>query len=314
MADKTSKTENAEIEEAEETPKPTCGIVMPIAAMENYTADHWSDIKQILLDVIESAGFTGSLVSDAEETSIIQKTIVQNVYNNDVVICDISGKNPNVMFELGMRLAFDKATIVIKDFDTGFSFDTSPIEHLLYPRDLRFQSILDFKDKLKSKILATYKKSKSDPSYSTFLKSFGEFKVAHLESKEVSADEFIIESLKELKSEIKRLSKTDDNRIALRSSPVARQSRLPRNDDFDSVKLAIITIGLEDSAIRLNEIVNAIRMLGSSVTIREESATEDGAVISAKFDPPIPKSDWRFVVNHINEKGIQISWKLISDT
>jgi len=203
MAEKTSKKETAE---KAETEKPTCGIVMPISAMDTYTAEHWTDIKNILLDVIESAGFTGSLVSDSEETSVIQKTIVQNVYNNDIVICDISGKNANVMFELGLRLAFDKATIVIKDFDTGFSFDTSPIEHLLYPRDLRFQAIIEFKEKLKAKILATYKKSKSDPNYSTFLKSFGEFKIAHLESKEVSADEFIINELKEIKNTVQKLS------------------------------------------------------------------------------------------------------------
>jgi hypothetical protein len=34
-------------------------------------------------------------------------------------------KNPNVMFELGMRLAFDKPAIIIKDNRTNYSFDTA---------------------------------------------------------------------------------------------------------------------------------------------------------------------------------------------
>jgi hypothetical protein len=62
------------------------------------------------------------------------------------VIGDVSCKNPNVMFELGMRLAFDKPTIIIKDDQTSYSFDISPIQNLEYPRDLRFNKIIDFKE------------------------------------------------------------------------------------------------------------------------------------------------------------------------
>jgi hypothetical protein len=201
---KAEQKENGKVE-LPDTPKPTCNIIMPISAFEDYSEGHWSDMHAILRDVIESAGFTGDLVSNADETNIIHKTIVQNTYNSDVVICDVSGKNANVMFELGLRLGFDKAIIIIKDEITTFSFDTSPIEHLIYPRDLHFHKIVDFKEKLRNKIAATYKKSKSDPNFSPYLKSFGEFKIAHLESKEVSSDEFIIESLKELKNGINSL-------------------------------------------------------------------------------------------------------------
>ncbi|WP_353118770.1 hypothetical protein [Myroides odoratus] len=55
---------------------------------------------------------------------------MNNIYNDEIVVCDVSSKNPNVMFELGLRLAFDKPTIIIKDEKTGYSFDTGVIEHL----------------------------------------------------------------------------------------------------------------------------------------------------------------------------------------
>ncbi len=161
---------------------------------------HWADVKAILTDVIESADFRANLVSDADDVGIIQKRIIQNLYENPIVICDVSAKNPNVMFELGLRLAFDKPTIIVKDDLTDYSFDTGIIEHLDYPRDLRFNKIVAFKEKLKTKITATHKKATEDPSsYTTFLKHFGTFTVAKLDSKEVSRDDYVLQELKDLR-------------------------------------------------------------------------------------------------------------------
>ena len=120
------------------------------------------------------------------------------------MVCDVSGKNPNVMFELGMRLAFDKPTIIVKDDKTAYSFDTSPIEHLGYPRDLRFAQIVEFRQQLADKIQGTYNKSKSDRTYTTFLKHFGSFSVAKVETKALDASEVVLEEVRSLKALILR--------------------------------------------------------------------------------------------------------------
>jgi hypothetical protein len=199
--------------------KPVCGVIMPISALDGCSEEHWREVLSILEDAIKLANFEPNLVSDADDIGILQKRIVQNVYNNEVIVCDVSGKNSNVMFELGMRLAFDKPTIIIKDDMTNYSFDTSVIEHLEYPRDLRFTKIIAFKEKLRSKIAATYEKSKADPNYSTFLKSFGEYKVAQLQSKEVSSEAYILESLEELKNEVRVLRRTPTKSEVSKSLP-----------------------------------------------------------------------------------------------
>lgn len=193
--------------------KPKCGIIMPISSIEGCGPEHWLEILSILKEVANEAGFEPNLVSDADDIGIIQKRIIQNVYNNDIIICDVSCKNPNVMFELGMRLAFDKATVIIKDDKTDYSFDTGVIEHLGYPRDLRFYKILEFKENLKKKLISTFDKSKSDPNYSTFLKNFGEYKIAHLQEKEVSSDNYILNSLDEIRYEIRRLRNNHINTL-----------------------------------------------------------------------------------------------------
>lgn len=191
----------------ESVEKPKCGVVMPISAIDGCSEGHWGEVYAIICEAIGNAGFSGALVSGADDVGIIQGRIIQNLYSNPIVVCDVSGKNPNVMFELGMRLAFDKPTIIIKDDKTSYSFDTSPIEHLEYPRDLRFIKIVEFKKKLEEKIKATYSRSQSDPSYTTFLKNFGEFKVAKIDEKEVSAIQYVIEELKSVAGAVRRLER-----------------------------------------------------------------------------------------------------------
>ena len=185
----------------------TCGIVMPISAIDSCPESHWEEVKKILTDAIQTAGYEANLVSDADDVGVIQKRIVQNLYDNDIVVCDVSCKNANVMFELGLRLAFDKPTIIVSDDKTGYSFDTAPIEHLTYPRDLSYFKIVEFKTKLKEKILGTMNKAKADASYSPFLKSFGEFKVASIEHSEGTINEVVLQRLDDMQQTLNRLSR-----------------------------------------------------------------------------------------------------------
>ena len=170
---------------------------MPISAIEGCSQAHWHEVKQILENSIKEAGFLTRLVSDADDSGVIQKRIIHNLYHNDIVVCDVSAKNPNVMFELGIRLAFNKPTVIVKDEDTTYSFDTSVIEHISYPRDLRYNSMIEFQRELTRKVKATYEKS-SDPNYTTFLGHFGEFKVAEIHQKEVTVDKYIVNTISEI--------------------------------------------------------------------------------------------------------------------
>lgn len=207
MKEDKTKEQSAVVQEAIGEKKTICGIVMPISGIDGCGESHWKDVMSIIKESIDNADFESNLVSNADDIGIIQKRIIQNLYENPIVVCDVSGKNPNVMFELGIRLAFDKPTIIIKDDKTSYSFDTSPIEHLEYPRDLRYNRIEDFKSKLTDKIKKTYEKSVSDRQYSTFLKHFGEFKVAKLETKVVSKEDYILDELRNLQISISRLGK-----------------------------------------------------------------------------------------------------------
>jgi hypothetical protein len=250
-----------------------CGIVMPISAIDGCDEGHWSDVLDILTEAVESAGFFPNLVSNADEVGIIHKRIIQNLYDNPVVVCDVSGKNPNVMFELGMRLAFDKPTIIIKDDKTPYSFDTSAIEHLEYPRDLRFSKIVEFKQKLTDKITATHQRAEKDSGYTTFLKHFGEFTVAKIDKKEVTSQEFILEELRSMRRAIQRFEQNP-----------AASNRVRRVDDrFERFRLRVSNLDPGE----LEQIVEFVGAWPGVDSVRVSVIGSDEAALYLGQDPEI---------------------------
>ncbi|WP_371142190.1 hypothetical protein [Burkholderia cepacia] len=226
---------NAETEVAAKE-KLHCGLVMPISGTNECTPEHWSEVRGIITEAVRSIQeptFDVAMVSESEDVGVIHKKIVQNLYNADIVICDVSAKNPNVMFELGMRLAFDKPTIIVKDDKTDYSFDTSVIEHIGYPRDLRFGRMVTFKQTLVTKVLGTYNQAKADPNHSTFLKNFGQFKVANLDQTEVTANEAILEAIAELQNEVSAM------RSLQRRDLRERKNSMSESDLMDRIRFLI---------------------------------------------------------------------------
>lgn len=202
----------------EETPDETivedsevieCGLVMPISEIDGCPASHWETVKNIIVESLKCDYLNTSLVSDSDESGIIHNRIIQNLYTNPIVVCDVSGKNPNVMFELGMRLAFDMPTVVIKDDKTEYSFDTSPIEHVPYPRDLNYPGIVKFMKALRQKVDATLEKKNHDDNYSSFLGNYQIEKVAKIKTTEISSSEYFMEILSEMSAKLDQISRHD---------------------------------------------------------------------------------------------------------
>ncbi len=206
---------------------PFCGIIMPIADMAGYESGHWGRVRIALDEAIKKADYLPRIVSESEETGVIHGRIVQNLYDDPIVVCDVSGRNPNVMFELGMRLAFDKPTIIIKDHKTDYSFDTSTIEHINYRADLRFDDVREFQERVTAAIIANVEKKKADPDYSPFLKHFHRVKVAELKTNEVGSQQYLIEQMQSVQKELVRLS----NRLTEMNEPKRKQT-LPPTDKW----------------------------------------------------------------------------------
>lgn len=136
-----SEKQNLKNEES----KLTCGIIMPIAASQSYTEEHWKNVLNIIKSAIEKTDrFTAVPVWENFKSDVIHDTIINNILKCDVVICDISTTNPNVMYELGLRMTIKKPVVIIKDDTTKAPFDTNMIRYEIYPKDLHYFKIQTF--------------------------------------------------------------------------------------------------------------------------------------------------------------------------
>lgn len=194
------------MENKKDEQKLMCGIIMPITPVQGYHPMHWNQIRNLIEESIAEITdykFNSRMVSESDKISVIHKTIIQNIYNDHMVVCDVSTKNPNVMFELGMRLAFNKPVVIIKDLETEYVFDTATIRHITYPKTLNYFDIKEFKEKLKNYIIEGYKEVEENKF--NFLKEYGELRAETLEEAKINLID-IYEQVAELKREIKQNS------------------------------------------------------------------------------------------------------------
>ncbi|MCM3041692.1 hypothetical protein M3201_18520 [Paenibacillus motobuensis] len=261
------------------------GLVMPIAPIDGCSAEHWIDVKRIIkesLSTLPEYTCDPKIVSEGNSVGLIHKRIVEGLYTSDIVICDVSCKNPNVMFELGMRLAFDKPTVIIKDDQTDYSFDTGVIEHLQYPRDLRYKDIVEFKERLAEKVKDTYEDSLKDPNHSPFLKSFGTFKVASISESEVSSDQFIISTLQEIQNDINfiKLSNNTETHENTKRDKIIKTTRLEKMiiNSLDKYALEMNLTPKEMGTVTLKILMDFVvkDLTDSGIPIPHEGAIFDG--------------------------------------
>lgn len=255
-----------------------CGIVMPIAAMgEAYPEEHWRRVKKILQTSIERAGLQPKLVWENPEIDVIQSAILKNIYENDVVICDVSGLNPNVMLETGLRLSTKRPTIIVTDKILKPPFDISSFGYLDYQKDLEYNSIEKFIGELSDKIKNVYK-AYQNSTYKAFVEQF-KFETVTPETVNVSTEEFIRDQLIQLQSSIRRIEAKESNRLrtSVRGRYVPPIIKIGANfsDEYAAItkrKLDEIT-GFECKADQIddNEYIFAIRHVEESPYNREDA-------------------------------------------
>jgi hypothetical protein len=190
--------------------KGICGIIMPMSGSGDYTAAHWVQIRTIIEDAAHEAEFEARIVSTSVSQGILQTNLVTNLYQDEIVVCDVSNNNPNVMLELGMRIAFGKPFIVIKDRSTAFSSDINVIIHEQYDRDMLYPQAKQFKKTL-SELIVEKAREASQDNYKSFLSTF---KVPNLNVEDIQALPIGIKDLlSELVISVEQLNRKVDSNL-----------------------------------------------------------------------------------------------------
>jgi hypothetical protein len=100
----------------------TAFVILPFVERDQkHPAGFFAEVLRSLI----TPGAKDFIVKTANRqgSDMIQSTIINDLIEADLVIADLTEHNPNVMFELGVRMAQDKPVVLMKAEGTGPLFD-----------------------------------------------------------------------------------------------------------------------------------------------------------------------------------------------
>lgn len=116
-----------------------CFVVMPSGNHDEYShgVQESNFVHQGIIEpaVREVLGESIAIIREVDRRTpgAITKEIVSNTVLSDVVIVDITGQNPNVFFELGVRFALRRnVTVLLRQETTPIPFDISAYRCVVY--------------------------------------------------------------------------------------------------------------------------------------------------------------------------------------
>jgi hypothetical protein len=130
--------------------------------------------SEVLRSLITPAGVdAGFQVETASKqgSDLIQSTIINELLEADLVVADLTDHNPNVLFELGVRMAEDRPVALIRATGTGPIFDVDNMLRVYeYNRCLWPSTVETDLPKLIEHIKAAWDSRESDQSYMKILR------------------------------------------------------------------------------------------------------------------------------------------------
>ncbi len=132
---------------------------------------------EVLRSLLTPAGLAAGFVvetANRQGSDVIQSTIINDLLEADLVVADLTDHNPNVLFELGMRMAEDKPVALIKATGTGRIFDVDNMLRVYEYSANLWQSTID-KDlpALTEHIKAAWENRSSEQTYMKILRRGG---------------------------------------------------------------------------------------------------------------------------------------------
>lgn len=102
----------------------TAFVILPFVERDTkHPAGFFAEaLRSLITPAAKESGFTVK-TANRQGSDLIQSTIVNDLIEADLVIADLTEHNPNVMFELGFRMAQDKPVVLVKATGTGPLFD-----------------------------------------------------------------------------------------------------------------------------------------------------------------------------------------------
>lgn len=144
------------IDPKEEKAKKTCFVIMPFSDPEGYAPGHFRSVYDYtFVPAIREAGYEPLRIDDNSVSSLIHGKMMNELITAPMCLCDLSTNNPNVLYELGIRHAFDLPVVLVQEIGQDRIFDIAGITSVEYHRTRLFEEVIDDQKRITDAIKQT---------------------------------------------------------------------------------------------------------------------------------------------------------------
>lgn len=239
-----------------------CFVIMPISDPEGYDPGHFKSVYEDIFKVaIKSAGYVPIRADDVTQTNLIHLDILQRLVESPMAICDLSSRNPNVLFELGLRQAFDMPTVLVQECNNPKIFDIAPLRITDYRKELRYREVVEDQESISKVILATKKTVDQGDGVNSLVKLLSLVKPAKLletsGSDSMMMMNIVLSELSNLRNEFARVKDREDS-FSENSKPKYSIARQQLVDLIEMVKKNEDEHVIVRKAIRLRTMLHSL--------------------------------------------------------
>ena len=130
---------------------PSEGVQKDLVAVMMPFAANFKGVYKTIQNAAAMCFLNCQRVDDVWINSTIIQDVFSLIYRSHIVVCDFSGRNPNVMYEAGIAHTLGKHVIPITQNTSDVPFDLSHHRHLAYLNNS--EGLNDLEDKLAARMM-----------------------------------------------------------------------------------------------------------------------------------------------------------------
>lgn len=103
-----------------------CFVIAPIGDPDSETRKRSDQVlKHVIRPAVKSCGYKAARADEIDKPGLITSQVIQHVVSDDLVVADLTERNPNVFYELAIRHAIRKPLVQIIKKGDSIPFDVA---------------------------------------------------------------------------------------------------------------------------------------------------------------------------------------------